>query len=206
MIRPTLADAASRCVDSYLPTPDGLPIDAAGDLRLVWRPGEATVRGTDPESVANWHEDLDVRLRTLVDHADLGPCPEGALHAALALYGLLPAAPRRLFGHSLGGQVAALIAALLTAAGHVPDSVILVDPPKSGGEKLRALLDHIPDMRVVRLAGSYVTDWPIFESSLLHAREPLIPVGDWTPNPVEAHSITRAAAWIAARDGVAIAA
>lgn len=195
---PTLAAAAALCVNSYLAQPAGVVIGATGNMRLVYGDGDATVRGTEPESLANWREDLDVRLGNLADHPVLGPCPDGALRAAAALYDLLPAAPRRLYGHSLGGQVAAEIAGPLVAAGHVPDSLVLIDPPKPGGPALRALLDRIPDVRVVRLAGSVVSEWP-FEGALLHAREPLILAGEWTLDPVEAHSIARAAAWLAAK-------
>ena len=193
----SLAYAAQRCADAYASHPDGLAIDAIGALRLVWRDGEATIRGTEPDRWANWREDLDIREVTLAGHAVLGPCPDGALRAALALHNLLPAMPRVVMGHSLGGQVAAILAGLCIADGHAPDTVIAIDPPRPGTETLRTLLAPVPDVRVVRLAGSVVTDWPVFDRGLVHARDPLIPAGNWTPDPIEAHSITRAAAWFA---------
>jgi hypothetical protein len=53
-----------------------------------------------------------------------------------------------------------------------------------------------------RLVKSPVTLWPLLLDQ--HAREPLIEIGDWTPDPVRAHSIERAVAWLEAREVAAV--
>ena len=70
------------------------------------------------------------------------------------------------------------------------------DAPKAGGLELAAALSGV-DVRQYRFRGSVVSDWPFCLDR--HVRMPLIQMGDWTIDPIEAHSIDRACGWLAAR-------
>jgi hypothetical protein len=162
------------------------------DCRVVIEGSIAAVRGTVPDNWENWLRDFHVAGELARDHPTLGPCPAGALDAAEALVGLLPAEIDTLTGHSLGGQVAALIAGLLAVGGRMP-RLVTFDAPKAGGEALGTLLAQA-EIRQYRFRGSAVTHWPLFLDR--HIR-PLIDTGAWTPWPVEAHSISRYVGWLA---------
>lgn len=186
----------AAAADAYAAAPAGMVIEAPGDLRAVVNGDVAAIRGTEIDSLANWAEDVLVDQHVPRHHPQLGDCPEGPLLAALRLFRLLPAGLRTLTGHSLGGQLAVLLAGLLAAEERPPALVVTWDAPKAGGPDLAALLVKIP-VRQYRFRGSVVTDWPLF--AYQHVREPLIPVGVWTTDLVAAHSIERARAWMEAQ-------
>jgi hypothetical protein len=177
---------------AYDPAPAGTILDWR-DCRVVLTGNVASVRGTVPDNWENWLRDFRVAGEVARDHTGLGSCPAGALDAAEALARALPATIDTLTGHSLGGQIAVLIAGLLAASGRVV-RLVSWDAPKAGGNALAALLGSA-EVRQYRFRGSYVTDWPAFLDR--HVREPLIETGAWTPWPIEAHSISRYVGWLA---------
>lgn len=150
------------------------------------------IRGTN--SYATLARDLEVGP---IQHPTLGPCQAGALLAALGLVDQVPAEVDTICGHSEGGCIAVLLAALRGAR-----ALVTFDAPKAGGVVLASLLAAV-DVRQLRFSGSVATLWPVLLDR--HVREPLIEIGDWTPNPVEAHSIDRAVAWLAAREVAVVA-
>lgn len=179
---------------------------AAGSTVVDWRDcrvvitGEvAAVRGTVPDSMPNWLRDFRVGGEVSHTHPVLGTCPAGALSAAEGLLPLI-GMPRILTGHSLGGQVAVLLAGLLMSVNTPPDMLVTFDAPKAGGSTLAGLLFTVT-ARQYRFRGSVVTDYPVFLGQ--HVREPLIDICDWIPDFIEAHSINRALAWMRANEPAA---
>jgi len=175
--------------DAYAEKPAGRAIDWR-DMRAVVNGNIAAVRGTDPDSLYNWERDFSVWQEHVTQHPQLGRCAAGALEAAEALAPLIPPEVDTLTGHSLGGQVAVILAALL-----LPQVKLLVtfDAPKAGGFGLAATLDPVA-VRQYKFRGSVVTEWPLCLD--IHVRPPLINIGDWTLSPLRAHSIERAALWL----------
>lgn len=179
-------DLARQAAASYDAKPAGACYDWR-DCRAVVTGRVAAIRGTVPGNWANWLRDLRINGEVCKQHPRFGPCPAGALTAAEALSESLPDVDA-ITGHSLGGQIATLVAAMR-------DIPLLVtwDAPKAGGDGLRETLSH-SDVRQFRFRGSVVTCWPLFLDE--HVR-PLTEIGDWTPLVVEAHSISRAVSWMA---------
>jgi hypothetical protein len=175
--------------DAYNPAVTGQVIDWR-DMRAVATGSVLAVRGTC--SYANAARDMAIAASR--PHPVLGPCVEGAIDAAEGLLPLIPRGIDTVTGHSLGGQVAVLLAALL------PGVRLLVtwDAPKPGGAMLAAHLAGM-ECRQHRFRGSVVSGWPFFLDQ--HVREPLLDMCDWTPDVVRAHSIERACAWLEAHGG-----
>jgi hypothetical protein len=162
------------------------------DCRVVISGDVASVRGTVPDNAANWLRDFRVIGEVSRTHPDLGDCASGALDAAEGLLPLI-GTPRILTGHSLGGQVAVLLAGLLVVLKTPPDTLVTWDAPKAGGQLLAAQLVGVAT-RQYRFRGSVVTDYPLFLDE--HVRDPLFDICDWTADFIEAHSIERALAWM----------
>ena len=153
--------------------------------------GMAVIRGT--ANIHNWFRDFHVTPKFCRAHVDIGLCPSGALDAAMAFADMLPPEVEILTGHSLGGQIAAEIAGMRRAVRKPLTTLVTFDAPKAGGLQLTNILADI-EVRQYRFRDSPVTWWPIdFDH---HVRVPLIDIGDRTFDPLEAHSITRAADWM----------
>ena len=168
------------------------------DCRVLLTGEVAAVRGTVPDSMPNWLRDFWVSGEASHTHPALGTCPAGALQAAEGLLPLI-GTPKVLTGHSLGGQVAVLLAGLLAAVGTPAITLVTWDAPKAGGPALAELLAKTRT-RQYRFRGSVVTDYPLFLDQ--HVRDPLFDICDWTANFIEAHSIGRALAWLHAKFAV----
>lgn len=179
--------------DAYLPNPEGKVIDWR-DMRVVITGDVCSVRGTS--SFDNAYRDMCVIGEESRLHPQLGECPSGPLDAAEALVPLI-GHPQIITGHSLGGQTALLIAAILATNDAHPDLVVTFDAPKAGGDDLVELFVGV-QTRQYKFRGSVVTKWPI--AFYKHVR-PLIVVGDMDFNIVQAHSIERACLWMTAHEG-----
>jgi hypothetical protein len=162
------------------------------DCRVIVHGTVAAVRGTVPDVMANWLRDFEVAGELCRKHPLLGRCASGALDAAEALVDLLPAGVDCVTGHSLGGQIGVLLAALLHLDGKEV-RLVTWDAPKAGGVDLAACVEAL-DIRQYQFRGSVVTHWPLLLDQ--HVREPLIATLPWTVDPVEAHSIQRALLWL----------
>lgn len=193
-------DLCRLAAASYNVPPTGLVLDWR-DCRMVVNGRRVSVRGTVPDNWQNWLRDFQVDGEVARDHPDLGTCPAGALDAAEALFKLLPEDVNEFNGHSLGGQVAVLLAGLAAASGRPPVLLVTWDAPKAGGEALSKLLEEWA-VRQYRFRGSFVVDWPLFLDR--HTREPLIAAGEWTPDFVQAHSIARAVAWLEQKESLTL--
>jgi hypothetical protein len=192
-------DLARLAAAAYDPAPVGTIVDWH-DVRAVIVGKVCAVRGTKPDNFQNWLRDLAVHNIPYANHPRLGRCPAGALEAAEALAALIPASVTVFTGHSLGGQIAEPLAGIRADAGGAPGMLVTWDAPKGGDAALSRLLGAW-ECRQYRFLGSPITRWPFGLDQ--HVREPLIDIGDWTADVIEAHSITRAVAWLAAREAVA---
>lgn len=144
------------------------------------------VRGTS--SYATLRRDMLVIGRMCVDHPAIGACQAGALTAAQGLFNQIPSTVDTFTGHSEGGCIAAILAGLW---GHV-GRLVTWDAPKAGGALLVAAL-RAWDVTAYRFSCSVVTDWPLL---LDRQVKPLVTIGEWTWDVVEAHSINRAVGWM----------
>lgn len=162
---------------------------AAGVRRIVFEDISAdivghvlAIRGTS--SFATLCRDMEVEP---VVHHDLGACQAGALRAALGLLPLIPAEVDTVTGHSEGGCIAVIVAAL-----HGARRLVTWDAPKAGGDALAAALAGC-EARQYRFYGSPVSGWPwLLDRHIVT----LTGIGDWSPDPITAHSIDRAVAWL----------
>lgn len=175
---------------AYGPTP------APGVQRITYQDisadivgGICAVRGTN--SFATLKRDMEIVGMVPVDHPSLGPCNAGALAAALGLLPLVPAGVDTFTGHSEAGGIVPILAALRHAK-----LLVRWDGVEVGGPILLAALAGV-ECRSYHFRGSPVTWWPL---GMFGQISPLIDIGDWTPAPLQAHSIERACAWLAARE------
>lgn len=182
---------------------------AAPGTRLHWQDMSAlvteeadgfvmAVEGTDPRNWLNLIRDANVASFPMKDDPELGPIPEGAEQAAVGFLPMIEeivgSSPWNATGHSLGGQVAVILAARMRQIGKPPLRLVPFDPPKSGGPMLAKVLADVPGQPYA-FNGSIVTHWPFFEGHQFRA--PIV-IGDHTFDLLEAHSITRALAWMQA--------
>jgi pimeloyl-ACP methyl ester carboxylesterase len=202
----TDAEAAGYCQDAYAALPNGIVFDwhdvravvyvLAGDVVVV------SCRGTDEDDLANWLRDLNARPETSAQYPALGFCHAGFLEGGtrlLALFlHLLAGSQVYVMGHSLGGALAIIIAAQLTAAGRPPAGLITFEAPRAGGVRLRALLRPVKTWQV-RYGDDPVTDVPDLCGLFVHVRTPLIGIG-WPEDPsLDCHRMDGIIAWYVGR-------
>jgi len=185
----TLLALATLCSEDYAPIPDDQIIDAGDDIRaVITLMGEyvvPSIRGTvitDPE---NWLTDLDF---VPAYHPATGWVPRGFLCAALRLLPLVKARVAGLrvilCGHSLGGAVAALLAALLIHEGVAVVAYALAEPARSGGHELAAALAGVEGW-ACRFGNDPV---PMLPPLYQHPCS-LVAIGEDRPDGFECHSI-----------------
>ena len=142
--------------------------------------------GTDPECVADWLRDLDA---VPVWRDGVGYCHRGFLDGALLvlpwLRGLQPGLT--LTGHSMGGAIAILAAALLRTGGVPVAGVVTFGAPRAGGAVCQHLLRDVP-VRQFRHAGDPVPDVPCLPGVLEHVVA-LTEVGTGTGDPLTDHAV-----------------
>lgn len=178
------------------------PTLAVGDVHAVLTPmdGHTVVafRGTVPTSWQDWFRDADAFPTPVADHPRLGLCHRGFVTGAESILPLLRpslSAPYILTGHSLGGALAIATAALLTDIGFPPARLVTFGAPRVGiGSALATILKDVT-MTLYRDGDDPVPEVPIYPF-----RHPcaLTAIGVPLIDPIEAHSIARYSALIAA--------
>jgi fermentation-respiration switch protein FrsA (DUF1100 family) len=133
----------------YATLSTGIVLDVGHEIRAVLTDMDGylviSVRGTVIADLDNWLTDFDALPAY---HAAIGWAPKGFLDAALAL--LARVGPyiedKRLIltGHSLGGAVAVLLAALLVRAGRAVAAYAAFEPARSGFGSEAHALEGIP--------------------------------------------------------------
>ena len=186
-------DLCRRAAEAYAPYPAGVTFTAGDLLATLHGDGVLAIRGT--ANWRNWVRDFDDKMASAIEHPELGRCDEGALRGAEALDAVTTQGVTltAVTGHSLGGQIALILAAMR----NIP-LVVSWDAPKAGEAGLAVALAGAT-VRQYRFRDSSVTRWPLFHGC--HMRTPLIDIGDKTWAVVEAHSIDRALAWMERNQG-----
>lgn len=141
----TDADLCALVATSYTAAPS---TTVAGDVRLVLTGDVLCIPGTRPGVLADWLRDLDVRTR---HDPVLGDCHGGCLSGADAAMAWLIANrlttefPRVIVGHSLGGGIASLLAALSLVAGFPVDRLVTFGSMRScKGPTVPSILGAVP--------------------------------------------------------------
>ena len=178
---------------AYTPKGDRVTRISFNDISTDITGNIVAIRGTT--SYSTLMRDMTIQGEVCVTHPKLGECQLGALGAAVGLLPFIPATVDTFTGHSEGGTIAVILAAL-----HGAKTIVTWDAPKAGGNALAAYLAAV-EIRQYRFNGSLVSSWPFGLDH--HVREPLVEIGDFTLDPIRAHSIDRAVAWLAARVAVA---
>lgn len=117
---------------------------------------------------------------------------------------LLPSLPRDILagavltGHSMGGAIAILLAALLCAEGKMPRAVVTFGAPRALSWRIRHLVRAIP-MRLYRCGDDPVPDLPWLPGVYLHPR-PLIAIGSPSLDPIADHAIAQYRAALGANE------
>jgi hypothetical protein len=187
-------DLARLSRDAYRPVRPGVTRIGFEDISADIVGNVCAARGTS--SFATMERDMEIEP---LWHDGLGCCQAGALRAALGLLPLIPDAVDTFTGHSEAGGIAPILAALRVLAGIRTRLVVAWDGVKPGGNGVAIPLRGVT-VREYRFAGSPVSCWPFMWGA--HVMEPPIEIGDWCINPIEAHSIDRACAWLEARASV----
>jgi triacylglycerol lipase len=182
----------------YATLPDGIVIDAGGDVRAVLTEMDGylviSVRGTVIADLDNWLTDFDALPAY---HAAIGWAPRGFLDAALALLArvgpYIEDTRLILTGHSLGGAVAVLLAALLVRAGRAVAAYAAFEPARSGFGSEAHALEGIP---------GYITCYgndPVPEVPPIY-RHPcaVTAIGHDALDPFTCHSIAGVIVWLRA--------
>lgn len=173
-------DLAALCAASYTRA-----TWTAGDMAALQSGAAIAVRGTRPDCLADWCRDLD--LLPEIDPL-FGPVHAGFLGGAQLLYPALRphlTAETVLTGHSLGGAVACLLAALALADGIAVAALVTFGAPRVGGPRLVRYLAGL-DVRQYRDGDDPVTEVP---AGYQHVRLPLIEVGHPVLVAVEDHFV-----------------
>ena len=175
---------ATLCAAAYAPQWDF----ASGDVHARRAGNVVAFRGTDPDCVADWLRDLEA-VPWLNRH--IGWCHAGFLDGALLALPWLRGLPHPLVltGHSLGGALAVLSAALLVATGVPVAAMVTFGAPRAGGDGVRDVLHDVP-VRQYRHGHDVVPEVPWLPDVLMHVA-PLTEIGSSTGDPIADHAIAR---------------
>lgn len=161
---------------------------AAGDVAAVRTGNVVAFRGTRPDALADWLRDLDA---VPVYDQVLGYCHRGFIDGARATLPLIladRAVPLLLVGHSLGGALALLTAALLLAERRPVLGVATFGAPRAAGGRLRAALMETT-VRQYRHGDDPVTEVPFLPLVFEHPTQ-LIAIGQPSVDPLTDHAIS----------------
>ena len=192
------ADIAARAA---VTSSDAAAIVARSYKSATWYAGELSalytvsnnsriiaIPGTKRE-IGEWLRDFDAM--PILDR-DLGICHRGFRNGAWELYRRSPLtahdfAGSVIVGHSLGGALALLLAAICVFIQQPPRAVVTFGAPRCGSWKLRRLLRRVP-LRLYRNGDDPVPDVPWLPGLYLHPRA-LIPIGAPAFDPLADHPI-----------------
>ena len=151
------ADLASAVADAYVAPPT---FEVAGDVRLVIVGDTILIPGTRPDVMADWLRDIDVLPNLARGHRALGLCHQGCIEGAEAALPMIPPGDWTIAGHSLGGGIAVLLAALLTIDGRPPRRLVTFGAMRCFvGSGVLATLAPVPGPNYCR-RGDRVPDLP----------------------------------------------
>ncbi len=174
------------------------PTWRAGDVHAVCTGPVIALRGTVPDSMADWCRDFDALP---VHDQVLGWCHQGFLDGARAILpAVLDSAQGRLtlVGHSLGGALALLLAGLLVGYGVPVVAVVAFGAPCAGGRGLAEPLERT-QLRLYRHGADPVPFVP-WLPGILEQPAALLHIGQCGSDPIEDHFVAR---YLAALEPVA---
>ena len=176
-------DLAQAASDAYKLT----PMWTFNDVHAVKMGDIISFPGTVPTNLEDWLRDFDA----VPDyHHLLGWCHRGFLTGGLGLYPLVKSAIDHstiLVGHSLGGALAVIIAALAMLDGIKVSALVTFGAPRCGFHTLVNVVAPIP-VRQYHDGNDPVPDVPL---GYLHVRTPLIKIGHDELDPINAHMIDK---------------
>ena len=164
----------------------------AGELSALYTAADGArviaIPGTKAE-IGEWLRDLDVMP---VWDGALGVCHRGFRDGALELYRASPLSDHDfagaiICGHSLGGALAILLGAFLTAWGMPPAQIITFGAPRCGSWRVRRILLPLP-LRLYRNGDDPVPDVPWLPGIYVQPRR-LIQVGEPALDPIADHHV-----------------
>ena len=164
----------------------------AGELSALYTVANGArviaIPGTKHE-IGEWLRDFDAM--PILDR-DLGICHRGFRNGAWELYRRCPLtahdfAGSIIIGHSLGGALALLLAAICVFIEQPPRAVVTFGAPRCGSWKLRRLLSPIA-VRSYRNGDDPVPDVPWLPGVYLHPRRQ-IEIGTPAVDPIADHHI-----------------
>ena len=182
------AQLAQVVADSYREQPTWEVRNFRAHLSLVDGRNVIAFPGTRLMNLEDWRSDFSA-LPT--HHAGLGWCHAGFLEGALALYPFLDlqTLPRPVFvGHSMGGAIALLVAALATLDFCEPRKITTFGAPRAGGATLKSLLSG-QNVHLYRNGNDPVPEVPFHFFGFYQHPRSLIEVGHPSRNPIECHMI-----------------
>lgn len=192
------ADIAARAA---VTSSDAAAIVARSYKSATWYAGELSalytvsnnsriiaIPGTKRE-IGEWLRDFDA---VPCWDRTLGVCHRGFRNGAWELYRRSPLADHDfagavITGHSMGGALAILLAAILISEGAPPRAVVTFGAPRCGSWKLRRVLAKTP-LRLYRNGDDPVPEVPWLPGLYLHPRA-LIAIGEPAFDPLADHPI-----------------
>ncbi len=164
----------------------------AGELSALYTAADGArviaIPGTKRE-IGEWLRDLDA---VPCWDRDIGICHRGFRDGTLELYRASPLSDHDfagaiICGHSLGGALAILLGAFLTAWGMPPAQIVTFGAPRCGSWRVRRVLAKTP-LRLYRNGDDPVPEVPWLPGLYLHPRA-LIPIGAPAFDPLADHPI-----------------
>jgi hypothetical protein len=166
-------------------------------------PDEQLILFPGSESLLDWWRDFEARMVTV---PDLGGVEQGFMTGMRDVFKALQpfTKPIRIVGHSLGATRALIFGALMCLVGIKPETIIALEPPRPGGQRLKEILAPVT-IRAYRNGNDPVCDVPPESMGYVHPREPLQvycePVALDPAGPMRWHHIQIAALAVALQGG-----